>query len=238
MTNAVKISSVIAAIIVIAAVVIIVKNNKGGSREEVKDMASQAENKQPENQTNPCADASQKDSNGKFKPAVDIANKTAVLQTSMGEISIKLYDQDAPKTVQNFVCLIQKGYYDGIKFHRVSHGFVIQAGDPTGTGAGGESIFGGKFEDELNPETASYKEGYVEGVLAMANSGPNTNGSQFFIMTDTRTDLSHAYTIFGKVTAGLDVVKKIGAVPVEPGPFGTEDGAPKTPVLINKAIIK
>lgn len=235
MTKAVKISSILAVIIIIAAVVLIVKNNKKETREEVKDMATQTENKA---KTDPCADASQKDSNGKFKPAVDIANKTAVLETSMGDISFKLYDQDAPKTVQNFVCLIQKGYYDGIKFHRVSHGFVIQAGDPTGTGAGGESVYGGKFEDELNQETASYKEGYVEGVLAMANSGPNTNGSQFFIMTDTRKDLPNAYTIFGKVTLGLDVVKKIGAVPVNPGPFGTEDGAPTTPVLINKAIIK
>lgn len=222
MTKAVKISSVLAVILIIAAVVLIVQNNKKETRAK----------------TDPCSDASLKDSNGKFKPAVDIANKTAVLETSMGEISFKLYDQDAPQTVQNFVCLIQKGYYDGIKFHRVSHGFVIQAGDPTGTGAGGESVYGGKFEDELNPDTASYKEGYVEGVLAMANSGPNTNGSQFFIMTDTRTDLPNAYTIFGKVTLGLDVVKKIGAVPVNPGPFGTEDGAPITPVLINKAIIK
>ncbi len=234
MTKAVKISSVLAVILIIAAVVLIVKNNKKETREEVKDMVTQ-ENKA---KTDPCTDASQKDSNGKFKPAVDIANKTAVLETSMGDISFKLYDQDAPKTVQNFVCLIQKGYYDGIKFHRVSHGFVIQAGDPTGTGAGGESVYGGKFEDELNPDTASYKEGYVEGVLAMANSGPNTNGSQFFIMTETRKDLPNAYTIFGKVTLGLDVVKKIGAVPVNPGPFGTEDGAPITPVLINKAIIK
>jgi len=234
MTKAVKISSILAVILIIAAVVLIVKNNKKETREEVKDMVTQ-ENKP---KADPCTDASQKDSNGKFKPAVDIANKTAVLQTSMGDISIKLYDQDAPKTVQNFVCLIQKGYYDGIKFHRVSHGFVIQAGDPTSTGAGGESVYGGKFEDELNPDTASYKEGYVEGVLAMANSGPNTNGSQFFIMTETRKDLPNAYTIFGKVTLGLDVVKKIGAVPVNPGPFGTEDGAPKTPVLINKAIIK
>ncbi len=235
MTKAVKISSIIAAIIVIVAVVLIVKNSNKGTREEAKEMPNQTQNQA---KADPCTDGSQKDSNGKFKPAVDISNKTAVLQTSMGDISIKLYDQDAPKTVQNFVCLIQKGYYDGIKFHRVSHGFVIQAGDPTGTGAGGESIFGGKFEDELNPDTVSYKEGYVEGVVAMANSGPNTNGSQFFIMTDTHKDLPSAYTIFGKVILGLDVVKKIGAVPVDPGPFGTEDGAPKTPVLINKAIIK
>lgn len=200
---------------------------------------------QPNDQTNqqaasqpakdPCTDGSGKDANGRFKPSVDISNKTVTLDTSMGKIQLQLFDKDAPKTVQNFVCLVQKGYYNGIKFHRVAHGFVIQAGDPTGTGSGGESIYGGKFEDELYPDTPSYKAGYVKGTLAMANAGPNTNGSQFFIML-ADLNLSHDYTIFGKVSSGMDVVLKIGAVPVTPG-LGPEDGAPVTPIIINKATV-
>ncbi len=181
-----------------------------------------------------CSDENSKDANGRFRPTVDIANKTVTLDTTMGKIELKLYDKDAPKTVQNFVCLVQKGYYDGIKFHRVAHGFVIQAGDPTGTGAGGESIYGGKFEDELYPDTASYKTGYIKGTLAMANAGPNTNGSQFFIMISD-VQLPNNYTIFGKVSSGLDVVEKIGNVPLV---GGAEDGAPITPVIINKATVK
>lgn len=183
----------------------------------------------------PCTDGTGKDANGRFKPSVDISNKVVTLDTSMGKIQLQMFDKDAPKTVQNFVCLVQKGYYDGIKFHRVAHGFVIQAGDPTGTGSGGESIYGAKFEDELYSDTPSYKAGYIKGTLAMANSGPNTNGSQFFIMTSD-VSIPHNYTIFGKVTSGLDVVEKIGAVPVDPG-FGPEDGSPVTPVIINKATV-
>ncbi|GAC1413615.1 MAG: hypothetical protein NVSMB66_5860 [Candidatus Doudnabacteria bacterium] len=184
----------------------------------------------------PCTDGTQKDANGRFKPSVNISNQVVTLDTSMGKIQLQLFDKDAPKTVQNFVCLVQKHYYDGIKFHRVAHGFVIQGGDPTGTGAGGESIYGAKFEDELYADTPSYKVGYVKGTLAMANSGPNTNGSQFFIMTSD-VSIPHNYTIFGKVSSGLDVVSKIGAVPVVPG-FGPEDGAPITPIIINKATVK
>lgn len=168
----------------------------------------------------------------------DYQNKTAVLDTSMGEIKIKLYDQDAPKTVKNFVCLIDSGFYNGIKFHRVAHGFVIQAGDPTGTGSGGESIYGGPFADELNPNTPSYKQGYIKGVVAMANAGPNTNTSQFFILTADHPELPHNYTIFGIVTSGMDVVEKIGSVQVTPGPFGPDDGAPVTPIYITKATIE
>ncbi len=184
----------------------------------------------------PGTDFTQKDANGRFKPTIDLQNKVAVLDTSMGKIEISLYGSDAPKTVQNFVCLIAKGYYNGITFHRVAHGFVIQAGDPTGTGSGGESIYGAKFEDELYADTASYKAGYVKGTVAMANAGPNTNGSQFFIMTSD-VSLPNNYTIFGKVSAGLDVVEKIGAVAVKPQ-LGPEDGSPITPITINKATIK
>ncbi|MDB4939625.1 MAG: Peptidyl-prolyl cis-trans isomerase (rotamase) - cyclophilin family [Candidatus Doudnabacteria bacterium] len=182
-----------------------------------------------------CSDASQKDANGNFKPSVDISNKVVTLDTTMGKIQLQMFDKDAPKTVQNFVCLSEKGYYNNVKFHRVAHGFVIQAGDPTGTGSGGESVYGGKFEDELNPNTPSYKAGYVKGTLAMANAGPNTNGSQFFIMISD-VDIPHNYTIFGKVIAGMDVVDKIGSVPIDPV-VGPDDGSPKTPIVINKATV-
>jgi cyclophilin family peptidyl-prolyl cis-trans isomerase len=232
----------IAAVVVVLAAGIIFYSSRNS--ENVSDDQAQTQQPGPADQltqdkpmtnTDPCADGSQKDANGRFKPSVDIANKTVTMETSMGTFQLELFDKDAPKTVQNFVCLVQKGYYDNIKFHRVAHGFVIQAGDPTGTGSGGESIFGEKFEDELYPDTASYKTGYIKGTLAMANAGPNTNGSQFFIMTSD-LELPHNYTIFGKVKSGLDVVEKIGAVPVNPG-FGPEDGPPKTDIIIKKATV-
>lgn len=135
------------------------------------------------------------------------ANK-ATITTAKGIIEIELYPSDAPKTVANFATLSKRGYYNNLTFHRVEPGFVIQGGDPNGNGTGGTSIYGAKFEDELNPNTASYKEGYKEGVVAMANAGPNTNGSQFFIML-ADNPLPNAYTIFGKVTKGMEVVKKI-----------------------------
>lgn len=177
------------------------------------------------------------DANGHFIPTLNIANKTVTLDTTMGNIKVELYDKDAPMAVENFECLVAKGYYNGITFHRVSHGFVIQAGDPTGTGSGGTSVYGSAFMDELYPDTASYKAGYLTGVLAMANSGPNTNGSQFFIMLADHPELPHAYTIFGKVTVGLDVVNKIGLSPVTPSAMGQEDGAPVTPIVITKATL-
>jgi len=127
------------------------------------------------------------------------------ITTNKGEITLELFDNDASKTVENFVTLTKKGYYDGVIFHRVIKGFMIQGGDPTGTGAGGP---GYQFEDELNSETDSYKTGYVRGTVAMANAGPNTNGSQFFIM-HADYPLPHAYTIFGKVVKGLEVVDEI-----------------------------
>lgn len=136
------------------------------------------------------------------------ANK-AVIKTVKGDIVLDLYPNDAPKTVTNFATLAKNGYYDCLTFHRVEPGFVIQGGDPNGNGTGGTSIYGAKFADELNPATESYKNGYKEGVLAMANAGPNTNGSQFFIMLADNDSLPKNYTIFGKVTSGLDVVHSI-----------------------------
>lgn len=136
-----------------------------------------------------------------------ISAKMATIHTAKGDIEIQLFPEDAPKTVQNFATLAKRGYYNGIPFHRVED-WLIQGGDPNGNGTGGYSIFGPTFEDELNSDTPSYKEGYVEGVVAMANRGPNTNGSQFFIVK-IATPLPHSYTIFGKVTKGMDVVNKI-----------------------------
>jgi len=144
---------------------------------------------------------------------------TVTIKTSQGDIVFETYDADAPKTVQNFITLAGKGFYDGLTFHRVVKGFVIQGGDPNCTpgassgpcGAGGP---GYAFEDELNPNTDSYKAGYKKGVVAMANSGPNTNGSQFFIMLQD-TPLPRKYSLFGKVTAGQDIVGKIGEAAVD-----------------------
>jgi cyclophilin family peptidyl-prolyl cis-trans isomerase len=117
-------------------------------------------------------------------------------------------ESDAPKTTDNFIKLAQRGYYDGIIFHRVIKGFMIQGGDPTGTGRGGESAAGGKFNDEINSSSQVYKTGYKAGTVAMANAGPNTNGSQFFIM-HVDYPLPPNYTIFGRVTDGQDVVNAI-----------------------------
>ena len=151
------------------------------------------------------------------------------LKTSFGDIQFDTYDDDAPKAVSNFITLANKGFYNNLIFHRVVKGFVIQGGDPNcidpkakePCGAGGP---GYKFDDELNPDSPSYQAGYVKGVVAMANSGPNTNGSQFFIMLEDKP-LPHNYTIFGKVTKGQDVVDKIGQVETDKGDKPLKDVA-------------
>ncbi len=137
-----------------------------------------------------------------------MGNRTAVLQTNKGTIRFELLETDAPKTTENFITLAERGYYDGIIFHRVIKGFMIQGGDPTGTGRGGASAWGGRFDDEINPSSAVYQRGYKSGTVAMANAGPNTNGSQFFIM-HVDYPLPPSYTIFGRVTEGQDVVNAI-----------------------------
>lgn len=155
-----------------------------------------------------------------------------------GSFKIQLYPKDAPKASENMARLVKAGYYDCLIFHRVAHNFVIQTGDPTGTGRGGDSAFGKTFADELNPATPSFKTGYVKGTVAMANSGPNTNNSQFFItLVDANAMLGKSYTIFGTVVSGQDVIDKIGQVEVEAGPFGAGDGAPLKPVVIEKAVL-
>ena len=167
-------------------------------------------------------------------PQLNLENQqgpTAVLKTNQGEIKIQLFPEQAPMTVENFIRLAQKGYYDGTIFHRVISDFMIQGGDPEGNGTGGESIWGNPFEDELSRELFN-----IRGALSMANSGPNTNGSQFFIVQNKNMpkryikqmepagypkEIIHAYkqggtpwldgrhTVFGQVITGMDVVDKI-----------------------------
>jgi len=166
-------------------------------------------------------------------PAMSIdLNKeyTATIKTNLGDIEIQLFAKEDPMTVNNFVFLAQQGFYNGVKFHRVVKDFVIQSGDPTGTGFGSP---GYQFADEKATRD------YVAGTLAMANSGPNTNGSQFFI---TLVDLSSGqlakdYTILGLVTSGFDVVQEIGNTPVTTNPRG-EVSLPTTDVHINTVAIE
>lgn len=132
----------------------------------------------------------------------------AVLETGMGQVVVELYWDHAPKTCQNFYELAKRGYYSGTIFHRVIPDFMIQGGDPTGTGRGGTSVFGGKFADEFNPELRFTG----AGILAMANSGPNTNGSQFFITLAPTPHLDGKHTIFGRISSGMRVVERLGAV--------------------------
>jgi cyclophilin family peptidyl-prolyl cis-trans isomerase len=132
---------------------------------------------------------------------------TATMQTTEGPIVFELFDEDAPKTVENFRKLASEGFYDGLTFHRVIKDFMIQGGCPEGTGTGGP---GYTFEDEINPHKV------VRGALAMANAGPNTNGSQFFIVTtEAASWLDGKHTVFGQVSEGLDVVDKLEAVPTD-----------------------
>ena len=164
-----------------------------------------------------------------------ITGPKATIKTNQGEIKVQLFPKQAPKTVENFTKLAEKGYYDGVIFHRVIPDFMIQGGDPTGTGRGGESIYGRAFEDEFSTELFNFN-----GALSMANAGPNTNGSQFFIVSATRVPknmldemkavgypqevidnykenggtpwLDHRHTVFGQVISGMDVVQKISKV--------------------------
>ena len=137
----------------------------------------------------------------------------AIIKTNMGTIEIELFADQTPKTVENFVGLAEKGYYEGVIFHRVIKDFMLQAGDPTGTGRGGASFWGGKFEDEF----VSDLKHDTPGILSMANAGPNTNGSQFFITLVATPWLDGKHTVFGKVINGMDVVDAIGEVKTAAG---------------------
>lgn len=151
----------------------------------------------------------------------------ATISTSLGDIQVSLLAKEVPATVNNFVFLAREGFYENVRFHRIIKGFMVQTGDPTGTGAGSP---GYRFPDE--PVSGSYE----RGTLAMANSGPNTNGSQFFIVDGAAVSLPKNYTIFGKVTGGLDVVDKIAAVPVAASRTG-EVSVPTQDVRITKVAI-
>src|SRR5690349_1845305 len=160
-----------------------------------------------------------------------VANRTAVIETNKGTIKIELLEQDAPKTTENFRLLADKNYYDGVIFHRVIQNFMIQGGDPLGEGYGGESAWGGKFDDEINRDSDLYKGGYEKGTVAMANAGPNTNGSQFFIM-HIDYPLPPSYTKFGRVTEGQDVVDRIAEVETN------ERDKPLEPVKMERVYIE
>lgn len=170
-------------------------------------------------------------------PAMKIDPKKqyfATLQTNLGDIRIKLFADETPKAVNNFVFLAGEKFYNGVKFHRVMKDFMIQTGDPKGNGTGGP---GYTFEDELPP-----KHQYAPGMVAMANAGPNTNGSQFFIGSgETVRNLNNPqyakYTVFGQVESGLDVVQKIASVRVGPSPGG-EMSSPQDEVFIKTIVIE
>lgn len=133
---------------------------------------------------------------------------TVVVETSEGTFEVTLFPEIAPKTCENFIGLASKGYYEGVIFHRVIPEFMIQGGDPTGTGSGGSSLWGKSFQDEVTPSVTFDR----KGLLAMANSGPNTNGSQFFITTIPTPWLNMKHTIFGEVTKGYSIVEKLESV--------------------------
>ncbi|TLQ03662.1 peptidylprolyl isomerase [Pediococcus stilesii] len=190
-------------------------------------------------------------------PQLDLENATGTkvtIKTNKGDIKIQLFDELVPKTVKNFIELAEKGYYNGVIFHRVIPDFMIQGGDPTGTGMGGESIYGKEFEDEFSNELFN-----LDGALSMANAGPNTNGSQFFIVTNSNVpkrmirqlkaaefpeEIVEAYrkggtpwldgrhTVFGQVADGMDIVKAISKV--------SRDGAdkPKEDVVMESVIVE
>ncbi|KAH4691397.1 peptidyl-prolyl cis-trans isomerase [Parastagonospora nodorum] len=149
------------------------------------------------------------------------------LDTTIGTIVIELYNDDAPKTCKNFSTLAQRHYFDGLIFHRIIPNFMIQGGDPTGTGRGGASIYGEKFEDEISPALKHTG----AGILSMANSGPNTNGSQFFITLAPTPWLDGKHTIFGRVKSGMQVVKKLGLVKTD------KEDRPVEEVKINRAYL-
>jgi len=162
--------------------------------------------------------------------------KHAVIETDKGTIEIEFFAAESPQAVENFRLLAEHGYYDGLTFHRIAKGFMIQGGDPNGDGTGGQSAWGGKFPDGINVGTDLYKAGYKRGIVAMANAGRDTNGSQFFIMhQDYR--LPPAYVIFGKVIKGQEVVDALADTPTTRGADGGMT-QPLAPVVMKKVSIR
>jgi peptidyl-prolyl cis-trans isomerase-like 1 len=154
-----------------------------------------------------------------------ITYKEVHFRTSVGDFELELYYNEAPKACYNFGQLAESGFYNNVIFHRVIKDFMAQTGDPTGTGRGGESVFGGKFEDEITPKLRHTG----AGILSMANSGKNTNGSQFFITLAPCPWLDGKHTIFGRVKAGMQAVKRLGMVPTD------KDNRPMEPITILSA---
>lgn len=162
--------------------------------------------------------------------------KHAVIETDKGVIEIEFYEQDSPKSVENFRLLAEKGYYHGLTFHRIIKGFMVQGGDPAGDGTGGESAWGGQFGEEIKRDSPLYRRNYVRGVVAMANAGPDTNGSQFFIMHQNYP-LPPQYIIFGQVTKGIEVVDALAQTPTRRGRDG-QMSEPLTPPKMLKVTIR
>ncbi len=160
-----------------------------------------------------------------------MSNRIAVIETNKGTIRFELLEADAPKTTENFRLLAERGYYNGVIFHRVIKNFMIQGGDPLGMGYGGESAAGGKFDDEIEKYSPLYSGPYSRGTVAMANSGPNTNGSQFFIM-HVDYPLPPNYTKFGRVVEGQDIIDAIASVKTN------ASDKPLEPVVMNRVTIE
>ena len=180
----------------------------------------------PETNTNPKVPAGAKSSGGLH----------AVIETDKGAIEIEFFASESPKAVENFRLLAEHGYYEGLTFHRVVRGFMIQGGDPNGDGSGGQSAWGPPFPDDIDPSSPLYRTGYRRGLVAMANAGRNTNGSQFFIMHhDYRLDPN--YVLFARVTGGMEVVDALANTPTRPNADG-EPSRPVTPLVIRKVTIK
>ncbi|MBK9165399.1 MAG: peptidylprolyl isomerase [Acidobacteria bacterium] len=160
-----------------------------------------------------------------------MSNRIAVIETNKGVIKFELLEQDAPKTTENFRLLAERNYYDSVIFHRVIKNFMIQGGDPLGEGFGGESAWGGRFDDEIDKTSDLYAGVYERGTVAMANAGPNTNGSQFFIM-HIDYPLPPSYTKFGKVVEGQDVINEIAEVATN------SNDKPLEPVVMTRVYIE
>ncbi|MBD3410227.1 MAG: peptidylprolyl isomerase [Ignavibacteriales bacterium] len=157
----------------------------------------------------------------------------AVVETNVGTFEIQLFDEATPKTAENFAGLAKKGYFDGVIFHRVIKGFVIQGGDPTGKGSGGESLWGGPFEDEF-VDTLRHDSA---GVVSMANAGPNTNTSQFFITLGPAPWLDGKHSVFGKVISGMETIRAIENIPTTLS-FERPANRPKKDVVMKKVTIE
>jgi cyclophilin family peptidyl-prolyl cis-trans isomerase len=162
--------------------------------------------------------------------------KHATIDFDKGSVEIEFFETDQPKAVENFRLLAEHDYYTGVTCHRIVKGFMIQCGDPTGTGAGGESAWGPSFPDEINRQSPLYQNGYRRGIVAMANAGPNTNGSQFFIM-HMDYELPPNYVIFARVTSGISVVDALAEIPTTTGESG-EPSKPVTPPVMKKVTVR